>query len=97
VNHFSQFKISRQLNLWSKIPLGKLLVSQLVSKLPAFMEPEISLPCLKKPTIWSYPEQGRPVKLNGFCPGCYTQCPYLLYANSRVLQDEMGSIPNVLS
>jgi hypothetical protein len=32
----SQFKISRQLIPWSKIPVGKLLVSQLVNKLPAF-------------------------------------------------------------
>jgi hypothetical protein len=61
------------------------------------MEPEGSLPCSKKPTFWPYPEQGCPVKLNGFCSGCYTQFPYLLYTNFRVLQDEMGSVPNVLS
>jgi hypothetical protein len=44
---------------WSRVLLKKLTVSQLVKKLPAFMEPEDSLPKSQMPATCPYPEPTR--------------------------------------
>jgi hypothetical protein len=41
---------------WSTVLLDKLLVTQLVTKFPAFMEPKGSLPCSQQPATGPYPE-----------------------------------------
>jgi len=41
-----------------RVPLEKLVVAQLVDKLPAFVEPEASLPCSQQPATGPSREPG---------------------------------------
>jgi len=41
---------------WSKLIVENLIFTQLVQRLPTFMEPEGSLPCAQEPITFLYPE-----------------------------------------
>jgi hypothetical protein len=44
---------------WSRVLLQKLTVTELINKLPSFMESEVSLPCSQSTATRRYPEQNK--------------------------------------